>query len=175
MNLDGVDPGLGGYAGGFDVFRDDPLDLGMAEDVDAAVVEVAGEGRRRRTRHAALLDELDAEVGALGMDPVGEYAHAFMELRVPEDAGLLAQGTHTGWLEARDVHMLHMPRRAADPGEAVIDAGHPVVDEVIEPRVVGGERTCAAAVGRDEEPVRQMHRAHGDGLEGMLQGACWAH
>ena len=40
MDLDGVNTGLGRNPRGFDVFRDDPLDLGMAEDVDAAVVEV---------------------------------------------------------------------------------------------------------------------------------------
>ena len=103
------------------------------------------------------------------MDPVGEGAHSVVEPRVPEDAGLLAQGAHAGGLEAGDVHVLDVPRGAADPGEAVIDPCHPVVDEVLEAGVVGGEGSGPAAVRWHEQPVREAHGAYRDGFEGPAE------
>ena len=66
------------------------------------------------------------------MDAIGERAHALGELRVPKDAGFLAQRAHTSGLKAGDVHMLDVTGRSTDPRKAIVYARHPVVDEVVE-------------------------------------------
>ena len=132
MNLQRIDSGVSGDTGTLDVLADDPFDLVMIEDMYASMVEVAGERRRWSTWHAALLHQLNTEVRTFGVHPIGKNAHAFLELGVTEDARLLAERADAGGFETGDVHMLDVTGRTTDPRKAIVDASHPVVDEVVE-------------------------------------------
>ena len=88
------------------------------------------------------------------MHPVGKYSHAFLELGVPKNTRLLTQRADAGGFETGDVHMLDVTGRPTDPREAIVDARHPVVDEVVEAGVIGGDRASTTAVRGNEQPIR---------------------
>jgi hypothetical protein len=140
----------------------------QVEPVRDGVVEVAGQGLRRRDRHPALQHHLHGSEAAGGVQAVHVPAQAFGEGRMPEEP--VGVGSDAARLETGDQRVADEHRAAAHPLHAALDAGQPVPAHPVELFLGAEQRATAAAVRRDHEPVAERHGADPDGREDTFGG-----
>ena len=168
VQLDRVSACFGRECRRLPVLADQPRDLVEVKPVRDRVVETAGERLRWRDRHAALQDHLHGSEAAGAVQPVHVPPHPLDEERMPEET--LRVRPDATRLEPGDERVADEHRAAAYPLHAALHPRQPVAAHPLELLIGAEQRTAAAAVRRDDEPVAERHGADPDRREDVSGG-----